>query len=109
MLTDAQVVTEWRRRRDAAWRAIRISLFVLLVSGAGFWYVSRAPTSEMTGTQLLVSLLAFCVFGIAMIVVIVRANRLYRCPRCNEVPGYDGWPVNPERCERCNATLRSAI
>jgi hypothetical protein len=109
MLTDAQIITEWKRRRDATWRAIRLALVVLVVTGAGFWYLSETPMSEMTGTRLLLSLLNFCILGAAALVLIFRMNKLYRCPKCNEVPGYDGWPVNPRRCERCNAVLRNSV
>jgi hypothetical protein len=108
MLTDAQVIEEWKRRRSTTWQATRIALAVLLISGGTLWYLARTAASDMSGTQLLASFLMLCVLFVAALVVIVRTNKLYRCPRCNDVPGYDGWPVNPERCARCNAVLRDS-
>src|SRR6187431_509290 len=106
MLTDAQVVAEWERRQSSTWRAIRIALALLLISAIAFWYFAATSESELPGWQLLAGFLSFGVLLCAMLVVIVRTNKLYRCPRCNEIPGYDGWPINPRRCERCNVLLR---
>ena len=107
MLTEAQVIAEWSRRQSAAWRAIRIPLVVLVAAAGGFWYVMRTPTSDMSGVQLLASLLIFCAFGGAMLLAILRTLKLYRCPRCNELPGDDGVALFPKRCPKCNAVLRS--
>jgi Na+/melibiose symporter-like transporter len=121
MLTDAQVLTEWKRRRSTTWRAVRLALAVIFISGFAFWYMARTPAPEMNGVQLLVTFLVFCVLGIAMLVVIFRVNRLYRCPRCNTVPmgewtslgpdsvGYEsGVALNPQRCSKCGAVLRDS-
>jgi hypothetical protein len=119
MLTDAQVLSEWKRRRSTTWRGIRVALLVLFIAGCAFWYLARTPTSEMSGTQLVLSFAIFVALGIAMLVVIFRLNRLYRCPRCNTVPmgawsevgpgsiGYEsGVALNPHRCSGCGAVLR---
>jgi hypothetical protein len=107
MLTDAQVIEEWKRRRSTTWQATRIAISIALISGGALWYLAGTAASDMSGTQLLATFLISCVLFVAAFVVIVRTNKLYRCPRCNDVPGYDGWPVNPERCSRCNAVLRN--
>jgi len=119
MLTDAQVIVQWRRRRSDAWRAIRIALAALFISGAAFWYLARTPASDMNGAQLLICVLLLFVLGIATLLVIFRTNRLYRCPRCNTVPmgnwstlgpssfGFEsGVALNPKRCSKCGALLR---
>jgi len=106
MLTDAQVIAEWKRRRSTTWRAIRLALAVLLISAGAFWYLAGTSGAEVSGWRLLAGFLSFGVLIVAMLAVILCMNKLYRCPRCNEVPDYDGWPVNPERCARCNAVLR---
>ena len=121
MLTDAQVLTEWKRRRTTTWRAIRVALLVLFICGCAFWYLTQTPAPEMNGTQFLLSFLIFCALGTAMLVVIFRVNRLYRCPRCNTVPmgewstlgpgsiGYEsGVALNPQRCSKCGAVLRES-
>ena len=111
LLTDAQVIPEWKRRRSITWRSIRFPLVILIVSGIAFWYEMRTPASEMTGTQLLASFLIFGVLGVSMIVVIVRVSRLYRCPRCDSVvmDSESGIPLNPKRCGKCQAVLRDFL
>jgi hypothetical protein len=106
MLTDSQVIEEWRRRRSTTWRAIRIALAVLCICGLAFWYLARTPAYDQSAFQLIASFIVFGALSAAALVVIFRTNKLYRCPRCNEVPGYDGWPLHPETCARCNAVLR---
>jgi ribosomal protein S27AE len=119
--TDAQVIGEWRRRRAATWRAIRIAMAFVLISGATFWILARTPASDMNGVELIASFLAILVLGINFLVVIFRTNKLYRCPRCNSVPmaewssvgpgsiGYEwGLALNPERCSNCGAVLRES-
>ena len=108
MLTDAQVIAEWKRRRLATWRGIRVSLVIMLAAGAGFWYLLKTPTAEMSGTQLVASFLVFLMFALAMVVAILRTNKLYRCPRCNEVPADDGVLLFPKRCPKCNAVFQSS-
>ena len=120
MLTDAQVLSEWNRRRSTTWRAIRVALLVLFISGCAFWYLARTPAPEMNGTQLVLSFAVLVASGIAMVVVVFRVNRLYRCPRCNTVPmgewselgpgsiGYEsGVAVNPRTSSKCGAVLRA--
>ena len=119
MLTDTQVLTEWKRRRSLTWRAIKVPLAIVVISGCAFWYFARTPAPEMTGAQLLITFLVFGVLFIAMLVAIFRVNRLYRCPRCNTVPmgtwstlgpysfGYhSGVAANPHKCSKCGAVLR---
>lgn len=121
MLTDAQLLSEWKRRRSTTWRAIRVALLVLFISGCAFWYLARTPTPEMNGTQLVLLFAIFVALGIAMLVVIFRVNRLYRCPRCNTVPmgewsefgpgsiGHEtGVALNPRKCSRCGAVLKES-
>ena len=121
MLTDAQVIEEWRQRRSSTWRAIRVALTISVICGGAFWYLAKTPASAMNGTQLLATFAIFCALGTAMLVVIFRTNRLYRCPRCDSVPmgewaafgsgpfGYEsGVALNPKRCASCGAVLRVA-
>ena len=119
MLTDAQVLSEWNRRRSTTWRAIRAALLALLALGCAFWFMAQTPAPEMSGTQLVLTFAIFVALGIAALVVIFRVNKLYRCPRCNTVPtgksfdlgtgsiGYrSGVALNPHRCSKCGAVLR---
>ena len=119
MLTDAQVLSEWKRRRSTTWRAIRIALLVCLVAGCAFWYLAQTPMPEMSGAQLIVSFGIFGALVIAMLVAIFRVMRLYRCPRCNTVPmgewsdlgpgsiGHESdVALNPHKCAKCGSVLR---
>ena len=111
MLTDAQVLAEWKRRRTATWRAIRFALSVLGISGGAFWYLASTPGSDMTGWQLLATFLIFIAMAVVMLVVITRTLRNYRCPRCNSVllDSYEsGIVLNPKQCGRCSAVLRES-
>ena len=119
MLTDAQVLSEWKLRRSTTWRAIRVALLVLSIGGCAFWYLAQTPAPEMNVAQFVLSLAIFVALFTATLVVVFRVNRLYRCPRCNAVPrgrwfepGPDsialesGVALNPEKCLKCGAVLR---
>src|SRR5688572_12236235 len=108
MLTDAQVIAEWKKRRLATWRGIRVAIVLMLAAGAGFGCLLKTPTAEMSATQLAASFLVFLVLALAMVVAILRTNKLYRCPRCNEVPADDGVLLFPKHCPKCNAVLQSS-
>jgi len=122
MLTDAQVIAEWKLRRSVTWQAIRLSLAICVACGVAFWYLARTPASEMSGRQLLTTFVTFCVLGVAMLVVIIRTNKLYRCPRCNSVPKgawstsgpatyglHSGVALNPKRCGTCGVVLQGPV
>jgi hypothetical protein len=121
VLTDAQVISEWGRRRKATWRAIRLAVATCLASGGIFWYLARTPAADMSGIELIATFSLFLVLAVGMVVIIVRTRKLYRCPRCNSVPQgtwsefgstsfgfHSGISINPKRCPTCSATLQEA-
>jgi hypothetical protein len=121
MLTDAQVISEWDRRRKITWRAIRLAVAICLASGGTFWYLARTPAADMSGIELIATFSVFLVLAVGMVVIILRTRKLYRCPRCNSVPQgtwseigpasfgfHSGISINPKRCPTCGATLKDA-
>jgi hypothetical protein len=121
MLTDAQVISEWDRRRKTTWRGIRVAVATCVASGCAFWYLARTPAADMSGTELLITFTLFLVLAVAMVLIIFRTNKLYRCPRCNSVPRgtwsdfgpasfgfHSGVALDPKRCPNCGATLRNS-
>ena len=107
MLTDAQVFSEWKRRREATWRATIVPYLVAITASIAFWFLSRVPFDEMTRAQFISTMMVFAIDVVAVLMVIHRTHKFYRCPRCNSFPSYGGvWTVNPERCGKCSAFLR---
>jgi hypothetical protein len=119
MLTEAQVISEWARRRQATWRAIRWPLGTCVASGSAFWFLSKTPVPDMSGTQLLLTFALLLVLFVGVVIIIYRTRSLYRCPRCDSLPegawyelgptsfGFQsGIDVNPTRCPKCGVALR---
>jgi len=129
-------VPAFKQRRRDTWKAIRIWLLLLLIGFAGFWvpsYLEREKVKvenigsrvryhlsldDMTGSELIISLVSFVVAGIGVAGTVKVTQRHYRCPKCEEVPmGYwnilgpnlfrrqSGVDLTPSVCRNCGARL----
>ena len=129
-------VAAFKQRRRETWRAIRLWLLLLFIGSAGFWvpfYLERTNVKaensgsrvryrlsldDMTGTELIISLVSFVAAGIGVVGTVVGTQRYYRCPRCEEVPmgswntfgpnlfsRQSGVAVFPAVCPNCGARL----
>ena len=97
-------VNAWRKRRRAAWVAIRFWLIALLVGMIGFYipfWLNREhvhvqdldsrtrytlSTNDETEGQFILGLVSLVVAGGALMAIIFAVRRHYRCPKCNEIP-----------------------
>jgi hypothetical protein len=129
-------VAAFKQRRRDTWKAIRLWLFLLIFGFAGFWvpfYLERTKVKvenagsrvryhlsldDMTGSELIISLVSSVVLGIGVVGTVIGTQRHYRCPKCEEVPmgswntfgpnlfsRQSGVEVFPTVCPNCGARL----
>jgi hypothetical protein len=115
MQVDEKVIEQFAIRRSATWRACRLWLMVLVVSG-GYFGISLSHGSGDVSLGMLLALTLVFSSGIA---VLMAVGRHYRCPKCNKVPmrgsvsaGLSGSvsfnrrvDFSPEECPNCGARL----
>jgi len=100
-----RIVSEFKRRRSATWRATRWWWAILLLGVIGFeipfwinrdkgqcrgswlsgWHCTLSLEDETIG-QFTLGLVSFIAIGAATIGVTYGVRRHYRCPKCNEIP-----------------------
>ena len=137
METVPWTVGAFRQRRRQTWKAIRLWLVLMLIGFADFWvpfYLERTHVrventgsrviyklsmNDMTGSELIISLISFVAAGTGVVGTVVGIQRYYRCPRCESIPMASwtilgptsfGWQsgveFNPTVCRKCGAKLR---
>jgi hypothetical protein len=130
-------VAAFEQRRRATWKAIRLWLVLLVIGAAGFslpFYMERANVKvnsagsrvryhlsldDMTGSELLISLVSFVMAGIGVAGTVFGTQQHYRCPRCEAMPmgfwttfgpasvgWHSGVTIFPSVCRNCGAKLR---
>jgi hypothetical protein len=116
MVNAESFASEFQRRRQLAWRAIRWWLFFSGLGLIGMLSIA-ANSFDERATTLGAALLLFVMACLAVAYFNVR--RHFRCPRCNQVPRQVafGWrdefgsevkdiPWDPIECPSCHARLR---
>jgi hypothetical protein len=129
-------ITAFKQRRYQTWKAIRFWLLLLCIGVAGFFlpfYLERTHVKtentgshvsyhlsldDMTGSELIISLVSFIALGAGVVGTVVGTQRYYRCPRCEAVPMGSwtsfsstsvGWQsgvaIFPSVCRQCGAKL----